>query len=278
MGDEANAEPAESWYRPGGVPQTQGELYERYLGSVIFTPWAADLAARVAPRANDRILDVACGTGIVTREIRQVAGPEAAVTGLDPNAGMLASARARDPENTITWVEGSAQALPFPDGDFTLVVCQQGLQYFPDRAAALSEMRRTLASNGRMMLSVWRAIETAPGFRALGQAWARHVAPGTEVLPPYALGDGAGLRDELVAAGFRDTSSEPATLAVRYAALADFPEWFMRGSPFAAAWSQLDETRRAAVTSDVHAALADYVTADGALVFPTVTQYLTGWA
>ena len=278
MNDGRDARQAESWYRLGEVPQSLGELYEEHLGSAIFAPWAADLVTRSAPRADDRILDVACGTGIVTREIGRVAGPAARVTGLDLNPGMLASARSRDPENTMSWVEGSAQALPFSDAAFTLVICQQGLQYFPDRAVALREMRRVLAPGGRAVLSVWRAIETAPGFRALGEAWARHVAPGAEVLPPYALGDGVGLRDELTAAGFQEARSETATLALRYAALDDFPESFLRGSPFAAAWSKLDDTTRAAVIGDVHAALAAYVAVGGALVFPSETQYLTGHA
>jgi SAM-dependent methyltransferase len=278
MGDERSGGQESPWYRPGEVPQSQGELYERYLAAVIFAPWAADLVARAAPQADERILDVACGTGVVTRELRRVAGPAAAVTGLDLNPGMLARARARDPRHTITWVEGSAQTLSFDDAAFTLVVCQQGLQYFPDRAAALREMRRVLGPGGRALLSVWRAIHTAPGFLALGRAWARHVSPGAEVLPPYALGDGERLRDELSAAGFQNVTSETATLPLRYAALDDFPESFLRGSPFAAAWAQLSDELRAAVTADVHAALADYVTADGALVFLSATQYHSGHA
>jgi SAM-dependent methyltransferase len=198
------------------------------------------------------------------------------VTGLDLNEAMLASARARDLRGEISWVEGSAQALPFADSTFTLVVCQQGVQFFPDRLAALREMRRILAPGGRVVISVWRAIDSAPRFLALGQAWSRHVAPGSEVLPPYALGNGDGLLDELSAAGFQSVRRDIATLALRYASLDEFPESYMRGSPLAQAWSQLSDERRAAVTGDVHAALAQYVAADGALIFPSVTQYLFG--
>ena len=142
------------WFIEGNVPQSLGERYEKYLAPIIFEPWARDLIARAAPQPDERILDVACGTGVVTREARRVAGPGAAVTGVDLNPGMLTSARARDPEGAINWVESSVRSLPFPNASFTLVVCQQGLQYFPDRASALREMRRVLAPGGRLVISV----------------------------------------------------------------------------------------------------------------------------
>lgn len=269
------------WFREEGVPQSLGERYERYLAPVLFEPWAADLVARAAPQPDERILDVACGTGVVTREARRVAGAAAAVTGVDLNPGMLTRARARDTEGAISWVEGSVQSLPFPDASFTLVVCQQGLQYFPDRASALREMRRVLAPGGRLRISVWNAINHNPIFQALGRAWARYVEPGAETLPPYTLGEGEGLLDEVKAAGFRDALSAVTTITLRYASLEEFPESYIRGTLLFETWSQLPEETRAALTSDVHSALAPYVEPGrepGQLVFPSETRYLIGRA
>ena len=121
---------------------------------------------------------------------------------------MLNIARAHDPQGAVQWREGSVQAMPFPDEAFTLVLCQQGMQYFPDRAAALREMHRVLASGGRLILSAWRAVERSPGFLVLGQA--RHISPEAGVLPPFALGDAVGLAAEVATAGFASVTVQTA--------------------------------------------------------------------
>jgi SAM-dependent methyltransferase len=208
-------------------------------------------------------------------------GMSATVTGVDLNAGMLNVARARDPEGAIDWREGSVQALPFPDASFTLVLCQQGLQYFPDRAGALREMRRVLVPGGQIVLSVWRAIEHSPGFLALGHAWARHVSPDMRVLPPYVLGEGEGLPAEVESAGFRDVQRTMASRLLRYPTLEEFPVSYIEASPLSEAWSQLSEQTRATVVREVHTALVSFLEPGqehGALAFPSETQYLTARA
>ncbi|MCK1637714.1 methyltransferase domain-containing protein [Bradyrhizobium sp. 157] len=115
------------------------ELYQRYLVPAITTKWAEDLVARAQPRVGDAVLDVACGTGVVARLAahRVTAGQ---VTGLDLNAGMLAVARSLPSEvSPISWVEGSALNLPFRSESFDVVLCQLGLQFFPDQSKALNE-------------------------------------------------------------------------------------------------------------------------------------------
>jgi SAM-dependent methyltransferase len=194
---------------------------------------------------------------------------------------MLDVARTRDPGGTIAWYEGSAQALPFPDASFTLVLCQQGLQYFPDRAGALGDMRRVLAPGGRIVLSVWRAIEHSPGFQALGQVWAHYVSPSAAVLPPFVLGEGEGLAAEVEAAGFRDVQSTVASRLLRYASLEEFVVPYIEASPMATAWSELDEQTRASVVRDAKSVLATLIEsgeAEHALVFPIETQYLSARA
>ena len=140
------------------------ELYQRYLVPAITTKWAEDLVNRAQPRAHETILDVACGTGVVARRAAQT---RAKVTGLDLNSGMLAVARGVSSEEVpIEWVEGSALELPFPAGRFDVVLCQLGLQFFPDQGRALREMRRVLKPTGRAALSVYSPIERTPGAHA----------------------------------------------------------------------------------------------------------------
>ena len=128
------------WHFAGSVP----ENYERYLVSTIFSPWAAHLADFAAPRLGEHVLDVACGTGIVARLVAGRVGPKGRVVGLDSSAAMLAEARSLSPISgtAVEWSEASALAIPFPETTFNLVLCQQGLQFFPDRPAALHEMHR----------------------------------------------------------------------------------------------------------------------------------------
>jgi ubiquinone/menaquinone biosynthesis C-methylase UbiE len=124
-------------HEPWQLVGTAAELYERYLVPAITALWAKDLVDRACPRAGERILDVACGTGIVARSVsKHVAAGR--IVGVDINPGMLAVARSisTDQELPITWVETSALDLPFPDCSFDLVLCQLGLQFFPDQSDA----------------------------------------------------------------------------------------------------------------------------------------------
>jgi ubiquinone/menaquinone biosynthesis C-methylase UbiE len=140
------------------------ELYQRYLVPAITAKWAQNLINRVQLRAEESVLDVACGTGVVAR---LAAKSRAKVTGLDLNAGMLAVARGLPSEGTsIEWMEGSALDLPFPPGSFNAVFCQLGLQFFPDQGRALREMRRVLKRSGRAALSVYSSIQRTPGADA----------------------------------------------------------------------------------------------------------------
>jgi SAM-dependent methyltransferase len=262
-----------SWFLGGNVAQSLGENYERYLVPTIFGPWAVDLVALAAPQPDERILDAACGTGAVAFEAARVIGASGRVTGLDLNAGMLNIARAHDREGTVQWQEGSVQAMPFPDKVFTLVLCQQGIQFCPDRGAALREMHRVLASGGRLVLSVWRAIERIPGLLALGQALRRHISPEVGVLSPFALGDGEGLAAEVATAGFHDVTPQTASRLLRYASPEEFVRTYVISTPLADLLAQVEEARRTALLAEVSTALQPYIEGDG-LVFPIESQII----
>src|SRR5215218_1556352 len=189
------------WYQ-AGVGGSLAELYERDLVPAIFGPWVEDLlaAADVRPGARvldvacgpgARVLDVACGTGVVARAAAPRVGPTGAVVGLDLSPAMLAAAAALPSVAgaPIAWQEGNALALPFADRSFDVVVCQQGLQFFPDRLAAMREMRRVLVPGGRVALAVWRPIEHSPGFAVFADALDRHIGPDL-LAGPFSLGRG----------------------------------------------------------------------------------------
>lgn len=247
------------------------ELYERYHVPAIVGPWAADLVALAAPQSGDRVLDIACGTGVVARLAAEHAGAAGRVLGLDLNAGMIAVARSIPPSPgaPTEWHEGSALALPFPDGSFDLVLCQQGLQFFPDRPAALREMHRVLRPGGRLALSVWRPLPFNPFHVAMVGALARHLGPkaAAPLHAAFSLGDGGELLTLITGASFRDVVIRPASKTHRVGPPDEFVRGWLMGSPMADTLGPADESSRAALIGDVVAALRPYVN-DDSLAFP----------
>jgi ubiquinone/menaquinone biosynthesis C-methylase UbiE len=163
----------EHWQLDG----SSAELYERYLVPAITSIWAIDLVDRVQPQPGQSILDIACGTGVVARMIGERIGV-GRIVGLDLNAGMLAVARAAATTGApIEWREGSALSLPFDDASFDLVLCQLGLQFFPNKSLALREMKRVMMTSGRVALSVYSAIERTPAAFAFVSALEKSLGP-----------------------------------------------------------------------------------------------------
>ena len=123
------------------------ESYERFMVPSLFAPWATYLVQRANPRLGEHILDIACGTGIVARNVAPLVGSRGTVIGLDVNADMIDMARAAAEQNhiAIEWHTSAAEQLPFPDEHFDLILCQFGLMFFTDKHAALQEMHRVLS-------------------------------------------------------------------------------------------------------------------------------------
>lgn len=249
---------SEQWQLDGTAP----ELYERYLVPAITSLWAADLVERAHPAAGERLLDIACGTGIVARTAYERMGT-GRVVGIDINAGMLEIARGSRPNGTaIEWFEGSALALPFPDGSFDVVLCQLGLQFFSDKPMALREMHRVLVQGGRLALSVYTAIENTPVAAALADALDRHLAPGASSVKrsEHALSDAEEIHELLVGAGFRNVSLQTATQIIRFTSPREYVQLQIRATPMAALLESLDEEQRNmkidAITSSLTRALS----------------------
>jgi len=189
------------------------EVYELALVPALFRPWAEDIVRLVDVGPSDAVLDVACGTGVVARLAKERAGPTGRVIGIDVNPAMVDVARNRAPD--IDWRVGDAANLPVNEnGGLTVVVCQQGLQFFPDRMAALAEMRRVLAPGGRLAVSTWRSDEEMPVLRALRAIAERHV--GKVADRRHSFSDGDELRRILADAGLNDVQVTPVTKIIRF--------------------------------------------------------------
>jgi SAM-dependent methyltransferase len=191
--------------------QQQGsaaQVYEEQKVPAMFAPLARATLDEFRVTPQDVILDVACGTGILARTIKERVGPSVRISGADLNAGMIETAR-RMTEGLATpirWEVADALETPFADGEFTVVMCQQGVQFFPDDQAAVKEMRRVLRKDGRLAITVWAGV--SPYFRAMADAIERHV--GREAaqlsLSPFSY-DGADRLPRLLgSAGFDDVN------------------------------------------------------------------------
>jgi SAM-dependent methyltransferase len=139
----------------GSIPK----LYETHLVPMIFEPYAADLANRLVSRSLTRVLEIAAGTGVVTRALASVLPESVAIVATDLNQPMLNQAAALGTKRPVEWRAADAMQLPFPDGTFGAVVCQFGVMFFPDKAKAFSEARRVLSPRGVLIFNVWDRIE-----------------------------------------------------------------------------------------------------------------------
>jgi len=139
----------------GSIP----EYYDRYLGPVLFEPYAVDLAARVRIEAATQVLELACGTGILTRRLRRRLPLTSRLLATDLNLPMIEYAQARsDGYDGIDWKQADACDLPFSDKSFEVVICQFGLMFVPDKFTALSEILRVLKVGGQFIFNVWDSL------------------------------------------------------------------------------------------------------------------------
>lgn len=243
------------------------ENYERYFVPAIGAPVADDLIKVAALRQDERVLDVACGTGVVARLASQAVGAAGVVSGLDVNPGMLSVARATtSPAMAIEWHEASAQAMPFPDESFNAVLCQMGLQFMPDKEAVLREMHRVMVPNGRLILNIPGPIP--PAFNILAEALARNIGPEAAgfVNQVFSLHGTAEVQSLLDGASFRDVSVEAHNKTLRLPAPEEFLWQFVHSTPLAAAVVGEEEERLASLERDVLAKWQQFVESSAFLV------------
>jgi ubiquinone/menaquinone biosynthesis C-methylase UbiE len=263
---------SDGWQLEG---RSAAELYERYLVPTVTLPWALDLVERVGLRSGDRVLDVACGTGVVARVAAPAVGSGGRVAALDVNSGMLSVGRSlRRPAGApIEWYEASALALPFGDDEFEVVLCQLGLQFLPDPPAALREMLRVLAPAGRVGASVYTSIDRNPAAQALSDALDRHLGEDASRAKrsEHSLADSAELHELFADAGFADVHVQAVTRTLRFSSADEWTGFQFAATPLASLLAEREPSERghlvALVTADVDVSLAAYALADG-LAFP----------
>jgi ubiquinone/menaquinone biosynthesis C-methylase UbiE len=265
----------ERWQLEGDEPRR----YEQYKVPQLFRPLAERFIEHLGLGRCERVLDVACGTGIVARLAAPLVGPEGRVVGIDLNAGMLAVAAGCEPQSgaVVEWREADAQALPFPRASFDTVLCQQGLQFFPDRIGALREMHRVLAPDGRLALNVWGAQN--PYLRALSQSLSMHVSANAAArsLAPLGLNDANALRSLVQGSGFCEVAVHVATISRRMRDLRETLPLEIAGTPFALEVCAASDAVRAAMVADMTTALQAYRDGEGYAV-PAEAYFLTARA
>lgn len=228
--------------------------YERYMVPGLFAPWASHLVQAANPQPGEDVLDVACGTGIVARRIAPRVGSQGRVAGLDLDPDKIDVARlAAEREGlAIEWHTGPAEQLPFPDGNFDLVLCQFGLMFFADRHAALTEMHRVLRKDGRILVSVWQELERDPFYQVLDEV-SRHYLGKSSVEAVFSLGDTHELRKLLTDAGFQKVEIEPVSITTRFSNPQEFLTWEIEVDPAdAPALQGLDREAQKAIFVAIH--------------------------
>jgi SAM-dependent methyltransferase len=213
----------------GSVPG----FYDRYLGPVLFEPYAADLVARLPAGDQLRVLEIACGTGIVTRRLREGLEDSATLIATDLNEPMIAYARAAVPAPGIAWQQADAQNLAFADGSFDVVVCQFGFMFLPDKSQGFREARRVLTSGGLLLANVWQSIQANPVIGAIDATLARLFAddPPRFIATPYGYHDADRIRADMQQGGWDDVRLETVRVQGLGPSAHEFALGFVLGTP-----------------------------------------------
>ena len=219
----------------GFVPDS----YEKYLVPILFAGYARDLAERVKNAKPSKVLELACGTGVVTRELMQALDPDASLVATDFNPAMLEYARTTAQAEkfpNLDWQTADATALPFDDDSFDLLVCQFGFMFFPDKSKAMAEVKRVLKPGGRLIFNVWGAMEDNPVFYSVELALQELLPeePVPIIPTPCSMADHELLSTLLVEAGFEDIQVTDVILPVRGHPASAVASGFTRGTPVGA--------------------------------------------
>lgn len=249
--------------------------YEDLYVPALSREWAPRLLKLVGLRSGNRILDVACGTGIVGREAAKVVGPKGKVVGLDPDTGMITVARRK--ARKLEWKVGRAGSLPEPDQSFDVVTCQFGLMFVSDPREALSEMARVLVPGGKLALAVWDVAAKQTGIAAEIDLIHRIAGPkaARALKAPFYLGDAAELRSLVKNAGFTDCfiSTEKGTArfpSMKSLVETDLRNWLPRMRV------HLVEEQISRILAEAEYELGPYVQPNGEFVFEVSVHLVTG--
>lgn len=240
--------------------------YEEAVVPALMSEWAPRVAAAAGIRPGHRVLDVACGTGVLSRVVAEAIGPAGSVTGLDVDPGMLTIAARAAPG--ISWHRGVAENLPFRDATFDAVVSQFGLMFFQDRSRALREMWRVLRPGGRMAVAVWASLEDTPAYAAEVELVERMAGPAAAnvLRSPFVLGDRAVLERTFARAGL------PLSSLTTHAGTGQFPSIRAMVDTDLSGWMpstgvQLDRQMVERILTEAESVFQRYLTSEGTVRF-----------
>jgi len=234
--------------------------YQKFFVPSIGDPVAKDLLAIAGLKTGERVLDVACGTGVVTRRAAQRVGPTGQVTGLDLNPGMIEVATSVTPSDlSIDWIEADAQEMPLEDSTYDVALCQMGLQFVPNPPAALREMHRVLVPDGRVHLNV--PGPTPRLFAIMAEAIARHIERdgATFVELVFSMHDVGELRNLFQSSGFRDVKIDATQKRLVVPPPREFLWQYIHSTPLAQAAMRADDQVRDALERDVCPKWVDFI-------------------
>jgi SAM-dependent methyltransferase len=256
----------------GQVNADAARIYDEFFVPALFAEWAQPVCDAAEIRPGDRVLDIACGTGVAAREAAKRSGARGKVTGIDRNSGMLAVAREQAPQ--IDWLEGRAEALPFTESSFDAALCQFGLMFFEDQALALREMRRVIGRGGRAAVAVWDRVENSPGYAAMVGLLDRMFgkAAADALGAPFALGDLGALNSLLRRAGWDDAKINTRIGTARFESITEWVRMDVRGWTLA---DLIDDDQYEALVRAANEELVRFAEPDGTVSFAAPGHIIT---
>jgi SAM-dependent methyltransferase len=257
--------------------QIQGRAPERYERHVapIMAPFVTAILDATAPRPGEAVLDVACGTGFVARAAAERVAPGGSVDGVDLNPAMLAIAAERAP--AIRWHHAPGDALPFDDASFDVILCQQGLQFFPDRAAAAREFARVARPGARIAITVWSPVERNPLLAAqLHAIETLAPAPVRASFLQATSCDPADVASAFTAAELHDVTATEVRVDITLHDVDTFVPEQLAALPWATALVAAQEDGLHLAASSVLAELGDAITDDRSMTLPFASALVVG--
>ncbi len=247
----------------GQISASAAEVYEEFFVPALFAEWPPILASAVGIRPSHRVVDVACGTGVLARAVAELLS-DGSVVGVDINEGMLDVVRRRSPQ--IEWRCGPAEALPLADESFDVAVCQFGLMFFEDQRAAIQEMVRVLRSGGRLAVAVWDSLENVPGYATMVELLQRLLGDqaANAFRAPFLLGEVDTLRSLFQTAGIADVEISTHEGTARFPSIESWIHTDVKGWTLA---DMIDDDQYDRLLAEAKPVLERYVVADGTIAF-----------
>ena len=249
----------------GQISKNAAEIYEEFFLPALFTQWAPIVVKDAQVSEGDKVVDVACGTGVVAREAARIAGSEGHVVGVDMNEGMLSVAKKIAPN--LEWKYGFAEDLPLEDNRYDAVICQFGLMFFEDQVSALHEMMRVTRPGGRLVVTVWDDLENSPGYAMmtslLDELFGEDAA--NALRAPYSLGN-----VDRLARLYNDAKIDNFSISTLkgYATFPSIDSWVYTDIKGWTLSEMINDKYYKLLLSEAKVVLKEYVGEDGKVIFP----------